>query len=98
MTKKNPHNPRGGDMKLYLRLQEALQQEIEEREEKKIAMKAKKYTKKMKELRMKVRSSLYSRDLSTHVHEYQDEVYHEEEDDYSQTCSSCGHINRYEKM
>lgn len=110
MNKKNPHNPRGGDMKLYLRLQveeraisvwgseDALQKELDEREDRKIALKAKKYTKKMKELRMKVRSSLYSKDLSTHTHQYKDEVYHEEEDEYSQTCQTCGHINRYEKM
>jgi len=109
-TRKNPHNLGGGDMKLYLRLQiekralqiwgseEALAAELEAREEKKIEAKSKKYKKKMKELRMAVRSSLYKKDLSTHVHEYAEEVYHEDKDEYSQTCTSCAHIHTYEKM
>jgi len=109
-TRKNPHNRAGGDMKLFLRLQierralqiwgseEALAAELEAREEKKILAKSKKYKKKMKELRMTVRSSLYKKDLSTHVHEYDEEVYHQDKDEYSQTCTSCGHINTYEKM
>ena len=34
----------------------------------------------MKQLRMSVRSSLYKKDLSTHTHQYKDEVYHEDKD------------------
>lgn len=111
ITRKNPHNSRGGgDMKLYLRLQveeralkiwgseENLQNELESREDKKIAMKAKKYTKQMKELRMAARSSLYKKISTSHTHEYTDEIYHPDKDEYSQTCRTCGHINMYEKM
>jgi len=110
INRKNPHNPRGGEMKLFLRLQveeraiqiwgseEALQKEIETREEKKIEAKAKKYKKQIKELRMAARSSLYKKDISAHVHEYKDEIYHEDKDEYSQTCQTCGHINIYEKL
>merc|ERR1712083_1220270 len=72
LLRKNPHNPRYGDMKLYLRLQiekraidiwgseETLELEHEKREEKKLSLKAKKYEKKMKELRKAVRSSLFT--------------------------------------
>lgn len=110
ICRRNPHNPGGGQMRLYLRLQveeraikvwgseEALQEELEAREEKKVVAKSKKYAKKMKELRMAVRSSLYSKDLSAHVHKYGEEEYHEERDEYSQTCTTCGHVNTYEKM
>merc|ERR1719244_1454686 len=60
LLRKNPHNPRYGDMKLYLRLQiekraidiwgseEILELEYEKREEKKLSLKAKKYEKKIK--------------------------------------------------
>eukprot|EP00088_Acartia_fossae_P018359 TRINITY_DN2060_c0_g1_i1.p1 TRINITY_DN2060_c0_g1~~TRINITY_DN2060_c0_g1_i1.p1 ORF type:complete len:339 (-),score=99.78 TRINITY_DN2060_c0_g1_i1:222-1238(-) len=110
IVKKNPHNPRGGEMKLYLRMQveeravqiwgsqEALEAEIEAREEKKVEAKSRKYNRNLKALRMAARSSLYKKDISAHVHEYTDEVYHEDKDEYSQTCATCGHINTYEKM
>lgn len=111
ITRKNPHSSRGGgDMKLYLRLQveeralkvwgseENLQNELESREDKKVAAKAKKYTKQMKELRMAARSSLYKKVSTTHTHEYTNEVYHPDKDEYSQTCNTCGHINTYEKL
>jgi len=110
ILRKNPHNPRWGDMKLFLRLQiekrameiwgseEALEEEHEKREEKKEAAKTKKFTKQIKKLRMQVRSSLFKKDLSTHVHEYGEETYDEEKDEYSKTCDGCGHVNTYEKM
>jgi hypothetical protein len=41
--------------------QEALQEALESKEEKRVTAKSKKYVKKMKELRMAVRSSLYSK-------------------------------------
>lgn len=47
---------------------------------------------------MSVRSSLWRKDLSGHQHEYGDEVYDEDKDSYSKTCSSCGHEWTYEKM
>jgi DNA-repair protein complementing XP-A cells len=60
LTRRNPHDTRWGDMKLYLQLQvekralevwgteEALEEERELREEKREKAKAKKYGKKMK--------------------------------------------------
>ena len=35
-----------------------------------------KYNRQMKALRMAARSSLYKKDISSHVHQYQDEIYH----------------------
>ena len=110
ILRKNPHNPRWGDMKLFLRLQvearalqvwgseEALEEEHTAREERLVAAKSKKYEKKMKELRKAVRSSLFTKDLSAHVHSYGEESYHEDRDEYSKECGSCGHVQTFEKM
>lgn len=110
ILRKNPHNPRWGEMKLFLRLQverralevwgdeEVLEQEHEKREEKRDQAKVKKFNKKLKALRMQVRGSLYKKDISAHKHDYGDEVYHENEDQYSRTCQTCGHVHSYEKM
>lgn len=110
ILRKNPHNPRWGDMKLYLRLQveeralkvwgdeEVLEDEHQKREDKKEQAKVKKFNKKLKALRMQVRGSLYKKDFSAHEHDYGEEVYDEEEDEYSKTCSTCGHKHCYEKM
>jgi len=110
ILRKNPHNPRWGDMKLFLRLQveerakdiwkteEALEEEHNRKTERRETMKVKKFNKQIKKLRMQVRSSLFAKDLSIHVHKYGEETYHEEEDEYSKVCEDCGHVNTYEKM
>jgi len=110
IVRKNPHNSRWGDMKLYLRLQvekkalevwgseEALEEEHEKREDRRDHLKVKKFNKKLKALRMQVRGSLYKKDISAHEHEYGEEVYDEDEDMYSRTCKTCDHVHSYEKM
>nr|XP_022920986.1 DNA repair protein complementing XP-A cells homolog [Onthophagus taurus] len=111
ISKKNPHNSRWGEMKLYLQVQvekraleiweseEKLQEEIEKREEKKVMAKTKKYQKQMKELRMNVRSSLYDKTTSaSHTHEFGEETYNEEDDNYTHKCVSCGYEETFEKM
>lgn len=110
ILRKNPHNPRWGDMKLFLRAQveeralkvwgteEALEKEHEAREERNVAVKGKRYEKKMKELRKAVRSSLFTKDIGVHTHTYGEETYHEDKDEYSKDCSGCGHVHTYEKM
>ena len=109
LLRKNPHNPRYGDMKLFLRLQiekvaidiwgseEELEKEIEKREANKVLLKQKRYQKKMKELRKAVRSSLFTKNLDAHTHSYGEESYDEDKDEYSKTCD-CGHVLTYEKM
>ena len=55
-------------------------------------------SKQIKALRMQVRGSLYKKDLSTHEHEFGEEQYDEEEDEYLKQCKTCDFVNRYEKM
>lgn len=78
--------------------EENLEAEHEAREGKKEVAKVKRYEKKMKKLRMQVRSSLFKKDLSDHVHRYGEETYDKEADEYSRTCDGCGHVHTYEKM
>ncbi|XP_010889957.1 DNA repair protein complementing XP-A cells [Esox lucius] len=111
VLRKNPHNPRWGDMKLYLKLQvekrslevwgseEALEEAKESREENKEVQKQKRFNKKVKELRRAVRSSVWTKDTSAHRHEYgPEELVDEEEDLYRKVCNTCGHQLTYEKM
>uniref|UniRef100_A0A2H8TKX6 DNA repair protein complementing XP-A cells n=1 Tax=Melanaphis sacchari TaxID=742174 RepID=A0A2H8TKX6_9HEMI len=108
---KNPHNSRWGEMKLYLLLQvekralevwgseEEVERQIELRQEKQKASKLKTFKKKVKELRMSTRSSLYTKvTKASHQHEYDTEIYNEEEDNYERTCTTCGFHEIFEKM
>uniref|UniRef100_A0A670K9G3 XPA, DNA damage recognition and repair factor n=1 Tax=Podarcis muralis TaxID=64176 RepID=A0A670K9G3_PODMU len=109
ILKKNPHNPRWGDMKLYLKLQvikrsleiwgseEALEEAKESRQDNREKMKQKKFDKKVKELRRAVRSSVWKKDTSIHQHDYGAEEMIGE-DLYKKTCTTCGHELTYEKM
>ncbi|KAK7116340.1 DNA repair protein complementing XP-A cells homolog [Littorina saxatilis] len=110
ILRKNPHNPRWGDMKLFLELQvkaRALEvwgeeDKIEEAQEQRAVnrekSKKKKFDKRVKELRMAVRSSLWRKEISGHEHDYGEETYDEDSDEYSKTCKTCGHVLTYEKM
>ncbi|KAE8752533.1 hypothetical protein FOCC_FOCC000655 [Frankliniella occidentalis] len=111
IVRKNPHNPRWGDMKLYLHLQiekralevwgseEALLEEKEARDEKRNASKVKKYNKQLKALRMSVRSSLYDRtSAAAHTHTFGAESYNEEDDTYTRSCTTCNFTDTFEKM
>ena len=111
IARKNPHKESWGEMKLYLRVQvekralevwgseEALEAEHEKREDRRDQLKVKKFNKKLKALKMQVRGSLYKKvDISVHEHEYGEEVYDEDEDQYSRTCKTCDHVHSYEKM
>ncbi|XP_053689860.1 DNA repair protein complementing XP-A cells homolog [Sabethes cyaneus] len=111
ISRKNPHNVRWGEMKLYLHIQiekralevweseENLIKEKELRDEKREISKVKKYNKRLKELRMDVRSSLYDKTMQAHVHCWdENEQYNEEEDTYTRTCETCNHKETYEKM
>lgn len=111
ISRKNPHNVRWGEMKLYLHIQieqralevwgseENLLKEKQLREEKREVSKVKKYNKRLKELRMDVRSSLYDKTSQVHVHSWEEnEIYNEEEDTYTRTCDTCSYKETYEKM
>ncbi|TRY85736.1 hypothetical protein DNTS_031918 [Danionella cerebrum] len=109
ILRKNPHNPRWGDMKLYLKTQvqyvefwgseEALEEAKESREESREVQKQKRFNKKVKELRRTVRSSMFKKDTSVHNHDYgPEELLDAEEDLYKKTCQTCGHQLTFEKM
>lgn len=110
ISRKNPHNPRWGEMKLYLHIQiekralevwgteEALLKQKDMRCGKREQAKVKKYAKQMKELRMQVRSSLYDRTTkASHTHIFGPERYNEEDDNYSHDCE-CGYTETFEKL
>ncbi|XP_073845366.1 DNA repair protein complementing XP-A cells homolog Xpac [Musca autumnalis] len=111
ISRKNPHNVRWGEMKLYLHLQvqkralevwgseEELMKQHENRIEKREVGKIRKYNKEMKQLRMEVRSSLYTKETKkAHVHEYGEETYNEDDDTYTHTCLTCNFTETFEKM
>ncbi|XP_075168550.1 DNA repair protein complementing XP-A cells homolog Xpac [Haematobia irritans] len=111
ISRKNPHNVRWGEMKLYLHLQvqkralevwgseEELMKQHENRVEKREVGKIRKYNKQMKQLRMEVRSSLYTKETKgVHTHEFGEDTYNEEEDTYTHTCLTCNFTETYEKM
>jgi len=110
MLKKNPYQSRG-DMRLYLKYQieeraiqvhgseEKLEEELERREERRTNKRQKTFDKKMKSLKMQVRSSLYKRHVGAHEHEYGDaECINEDEDLYRRICKTCGHKWEYEEL
>ncbi|KAH8295587.1 hypothetical protein KR018_006709 [Drosophila ironensis] len=111
ISRKNPHNVRWGEMKLYLHLQvqkramevwggeEELVRQHEAREDKREVGKARKYNKQMKQLRMEVRSSVYTKKThAVHEHEFGPDTYNEEEDTYTHVCLTCPYSETYEKM
>ena len=110
IIKRNPHYKARSDMRLYLRSQieqraievwgseDELESERNKRFDKRSQRKQKQYDKKMKTLRMEVRSSLYTKETKYHEHEYDEEEYNEETDEYVKTCKTCGSSISYEKM
>lgn len=111
IVRKNPHNANWGEMKLYLHLQieqralevwgseENLIKEKELRDVRREETKIKKFNKKIKQLRMQVRSSLYDKTTkASHVHEFGEDTYNETDDTYTHTCRTCGYEETYEKM
>ncbi|XP_036331058.1 DNA repair protein complementing XP-A cells homolog [Rhagoletis pomonella] len=111
ISRKNPHNVRWGEMKLYLLMQvekramevwgteEELSRQHELREEQREVTKVKKYNKQMKQLRMEMRSSLFTKETkATHEHEFGPDTYNETDDNYTHTCLKCPYTETYEKM
>ncbi|XP_030568828.1 DNA repair protein complementing XP-A cells homolog [Drosophila novamexicana] len=111
ISRKNPHNVRWGEMKLYLHLQvlqramdvwgseEELMRQHEQREDKRVLGKTRKFNKQMKQLRMEVRSSIYTKKTTAvHEHEFGPDTYNELEDNYTHSCTTCPYSETYEKM
>lgn len=48
---------------------------------------------------MTVRSSLYDKtNKASHTHEFGEDTYNEDDDNYTHTCETCGYEEVYEKM
>lgn len=78
---------------------EAIQEQLELREENRAKTKIKQYGKKMKSLRMTARSSLYTRDLGPHEHVWGPDICVDEDEDlYKHSCTECGQEENFEKM
>ncbi|EPB70258.1 DNA repair protein [Ancylostoma ceylanicum] len=111
-AKKNPHNPRYGDMKLYLKCQvvermleiygswEEFEAEKRLRTTQKEVRAEKNFEKKVKEMRQHIRglSGVKIQQEKAHEHTYGEEEYDEDKDEYSKACTQCDYVLRYEKM
>ncbi|KAK6040609.1 DNA repair protein [Cooperia oncophora] len=111
-AKKNPHNPRYGDMKLYLKCQvvermleiygswEEFEAEKKLRATQKETRAEKNFEKKVKEMRQHIRglSGVKIEETAAHDHTYGEEEYDEDKDEYSKQCTQCDYVLRYEKM
>nr|CAG4650658.1 EOG090X0KP6 [Sida crystallina] len=110
ILRKNPHNPRWGDMKLYLRLQveeralevwgsiEEIEKQYDLLEARRQKARNNKFKKQVRTLRMAVRSSMYHKQVEGHVHDLDAEQYDDEKDEYFRVCRTCNYRNSYEKM
>ncbi|KAK0425637.1 hypothetical protein QR680_009298 [Steinernema hermaphroditum] len=113
ISRKNPHNPRYGDMKLYLKLQvEARMLEVydswegfEEAREKRTALRdlrvEKTFEKKIKKMRQEIRGTAkYKTQMkpTKHEHLFGEESHDAESDEYKKKCEVCGYELTYEKM
>uniref|UniRef100_A0A4W5RI81 Xeroderma pigmentosum, complementation group A n=1 Tax=Hucho hucho TaxID=62062 RepID=A0A4W5RI81_9TELE len=101
VLRKKPHNPHWGDIKLYLKLQVGQvwgsEEAKESREENREVQK--RVNTKVKELRLAVRSGVWTKDTSAHQHEYgPEELVNEDEDLYRKVCNTCEHHLTNEKM
>lgn len=109
VRRRNPHRSRYADMRLYLRAQveerallvwgtaAALEAEREAREERRARAAGTAARRRLRALRMDVRSSLYERTRPAHEHTYGPETYDAAADEYRRTCA-CGYVDTYEKM
>ncbi|XP_063617100.1 DNA repair protein complementing XP-A cells homolog [Cydia splendana] len=112
IRRRNPHKAHYSDMRLYLRAQvearalevwgseEALEAEHEAREKRREKAQETSTKRKLRELRMAARSSLFEgrKAIHGHTHEWGEETYDEDSDSYSRVCKTCGHTETYEKM
>ncbi|CDI98170.1 DNA repair protein complementing XP A cells [Echinococcus multilocularis] len=108
--KKNPRNSSWGDMQLFLEAQvaarsleiwgseEKLEAERASRVVKREKVKLRGFQKKVKELRIQVRSSLYTKKSVSHEHTFGPEVYDKKTGTYLKSCTSCDYTVSFEKM
>lgn len=110
LVRRNPHAGGGADMRLYVRAQveararqvwggdEQLRLERERRDERRGRAALKAQQRRLRALRMDVRSSLFRRGVDAHRHRWGPERHDARADEYSRECLDCGHAETYEKM
>ncbi|KAF6778226.1 hypothetical protein AHF37_02159 [Paragonimus kellicotti] len=110
LLKRNPHNSSWGDMRLYLEAQVAeralsiwgtedqLEAERTRRVQRIETAKLKQYNKKIKELKVQTRSSLFMKTHATHQHNFGPETYDEANDVYMKRCTGCEYVTTFEKL
>jgi DNA-repair protein complementing XP-A cells len=109
VVKRNPHHKGWNEMKLYLKFQcekRALEvwgslEKIEERKEERLfnvqQTRQKVYEKKLTKLRKEARLGS-KKTVQYHEHEYDKEVYDEENDVYRKACKTCEFVLEYEEL
>ncbi|VVC86943.1 unnamed protein product [Leptidea sinapis] len=109
VRRRNPHRARFADMRLYLRAQverraldvwgsrEALEEEREARRRRSERAGDTAARRRLRALRMDVRSALYDRSTRAHEHALGEETHDAERDLYCRACA-CGYVQTYEKM
>lgn len=112
ISKKNPHNPRYGDMKLYLKPQleqrcleiygswEKFNESKETRAAQKEAQAEKNTERKIRQMRKQLRTSKMSvpSTSQSHEHTFGKELYDDAKDMYVSTCTDCDYSISYEKF
>ncbi|XP_072937486.1 DNA repair protein complementing XP-A cells homolog [Epargyreus clarus] len=110
VRRRNPHRARFAEMRLYLRAQverraldvwgsrEELAAERAARRGRAERAADTAQRRRLRALRMDVRSSLFDRTRAAHRHEFGAETHDPAADTYSRTCTECGHVETYEKM
>ncbi|GMT28304.1 hypothetical protein PFISCL1PPCAC_19601 [Pristionchus fissidentatus] len=111
IARKNPHNPRYGDMKLYVKKQivdrmlvvhgsfEGLEMKKESRKEAKEKRAEIAFDAKVKEMRQHMRGAVEAKAKSVVVHKHEfEEERHVKDDEYEKKCKTCDYRMTYEKM
>lgn len=110
LLKRNPHHSSWGDMRLYLEAQvaelalsiwgseESLEAERQRRVNRVETLKLKRFNKKIKDLKVQTRSSLFMKTHKSHEHCFDSETYDSEKDEYVQHCKECGYVTSFEKL
>ncbi|KAL7071948.1 hypothetical protein ACQ4LE_008576 [Meloidogyne hapla] len=113
ISRKNPHNPRYGDMKLYLRSQletralevygsfASLEEAKQKRDQNREKANERRFEKKIHSMRKEMRGECLKEAKSaalSHEHKFGDEHYDERRKDYWKRCTECEYEMRYEKV
>lgn len=113
LSKKNPHNPRYGDMKLYLKPQleeraleiygsfDKIEETRQHKEQNRGHAAERRFEHKIHKMRKEIRGTSLKAAMqagSTHEHIFAEEQTNEDRTEYWKRCGICGYEMRYEKL